>query len=64
MLGTVFADEARQGVDGGETLIAGCNAAVTTSLKISQKCAHLVGGEIIDRESIDLFMQVARHERQ
>jgi hypothetical protein len=59
MLGTVFADEARQGVDGGETLIAGCNAAVTTGFKIRQKLPNLIGGKVLDREPIDLFMQAA-----
>jgi hypothetical protein len=56
MLGTVFADEARQGVDGGEALIAGCDTAMTTGFQISQKCSHLIGGKILHREPIDFLM--------
>jgi hypothetical protein len=59
MLGAVFADEARQGVDGGEALIAGSDAAVTTGFKIRQKLPNLIGGNVLDREPIDFLMHVA-----
>jgi len=59
MLGAVFADEARQGVDGGEALIVGSDAAATTGFNIPQELPNLIGGNVLDREPIDFLMQVA-----
>jgi hypothetical protein len=45
-------------------LIAGCDAAVTAGFQISQELAYLIGGQILHREPVYFFMQVARYEWQ
>jgi hypothetical protein len=55
VFGTALADEPRQSVQGGETLVSSDNAATTFFLDILEENAHSVSGHIFDFQSIDVL---------
>jgi hypothetical protein len=60
MLWTIFSDEARKGMDGGETLITGGGTAAALLLKIDEKPAYKVGVQIDDSQPVDGLLDVCR----
>jgi hypothetical protein len=53
MLWTAFADESREGMNAGETLVTGGGAAVSLLLKMDEKLTNEIGSQIDYGEPID-----------
>jgi hypothetical protein len=59
MLWTAFADESREGVNAGETLVTGGGTAVSLLLEKDEKLTNKIGPKIDNGEPVDRLSEVA-----